>query len=75
MREGINVEGKANVFLGGIEDVLTAGDAGVVDEDGWGAGCGANGGGDRGDLGGGGDVALVVSYQARFRMLAMIHPF
>jgi len=31
--EGIDVECEADVFLGGVEDVLTAGDAGIVDED------------------------------------------
>ena len=33
MCEGIDVECEADVFLGGVEDVLTAGDAGIVDED------------------------------------------
>jgi hypothetical protein len=31
--EGVDVECEADVFLGGVEDVLAAGDAGVVDED------------------------------------------
>jgi hypothetical protein len=37
--EGVDVECEADVFLGGVEDVLAAGDAGVVDEDWEGLGC------------------------------------
>jgi len=33
VRQRVDVEGEADVFLGGVEDVLAAGDAGVVDED------------------------------------------
>jgi len=60
VRQSINVECEADVFLGGVEDVLTAGYAGIVDED-----CGladifADGGCDGCDLIWGGDIAFVV---------------
>jgi hypothetical protein len=33
VRQRVDVEGEADVLLGGVEDVLAAGDAGVVYED------------------------------------------
>jgi hypothetical protein len=33
VRQRVDIEGEADVLLGGVEDVLAAGDAGVVDED------------------------------------------
>jgi hypothetical protein len=58
VRESVDFEGQVQVFLGGVEDGLAAGDAGVVDEDGGVAERGADGGGGGGDGGGGGEVAL-----------------
>lgn len=58
--EGVDVEGEADVALGGVEDRLADDDAGVVDEDGGVADLGADFGRHRGDGLGGGDVALEV---------------
>jgi hypothetical protein len=33
VRQCVDVEGEADVLLGGVEDVLAAGNAGIVDED------------------------------------------
>lgn len=52
MRERVDVEGEADVGLGGCEDGFAARAAGVVDQD----GGGAEGGADRGCGGGDGGV-------------------
>jgi len=62
MRQGIDVESKADVFFAGGEDAFATADAGVVDQDGWGANLAANLGGGGGEGGGGGYVAFEVGY-------------
>lgn len=60
MREGVHVEGEADVCFGGVEDGFAAGAAGIVDEDGGVAEGAADGGGGGGDGVFGGEVALEV---------------
>lgn len=60
VRDGVDVEGEPDVLLGGLEDGLSAGNAGVQDEDGGVADGAADLGSDRGDGGRVGDVALEV---------------
>lgn len=60
VRDGVDVEGEADVLLGALEDGLSACDTGVEDEDGGVADGAADLSGDRGDGGRVGDVALEV---------------
>lgn len=56
--EGVDLEGQVEVFLGGVEDGLATGDAGIVDQDRGVAKRAADGGGSGADGRGGGQVAL-----------------
>lgn len=60
MGEGIHIEGEADIFLGGIEDRLATGHAGVVDEDGWVADLGSDFFGYCGDIAGRANVAFEI---------------
>jgi hypothetical protein len=35
MRDGVDVEGKANILFRGIQDTFAAGDTGIVNQNGW----------------------------------------
>jgi hypothetical protein len=60
VREGVDIEGEAQVGFGGVEDGAASHNARVVDEDGWVADCEADGlCGEREGFAGG-DVAFEV---------------
>lgn len=59
-REGVDVKGEADVAGGRVEERLAAGDAGIVDDDGWVADLGADMLCYGGEFLGGANVALVV---------------
>jgi hypothetical protein len=63
--EGVYVKRKSDVFFRSVKDVLTAADTRIIDKDGRLADVFTYFGCDRGDGGGGGDVAFVVIYSFR----------
>jgi hypothetical protein len=60
VRDGVDVEGEADVLLSRLEDGLAAGNTGVQDQDGWVADLGLDLGLDFKEAGLVGDVALEV---------------